>query len=803
MIQIDLNFKRKTKKKRKKSKDEKSALDELAFPSKAKSKSPTPIETVKIEQEDLEIENPQLTNLYESRMWPMISKILDNCRLSKEEEPEHYDFSRLDPPFRDINKHPLMLVARSGQETLLKHETTQKLLQLKWRYIPRFLYYSSLFIYFLYLIIFSIYSVDLSDYNKNFIPSNETIKSDSDAMPIGEDTFERMKRQLFSSAFELDSGFRDEDVSNLTHIVFYPSNKTSEVASLARAGTSSSTASTEDVSEDEFELPEDKYIPNNFGKNMFIPLLIFVLINFAQQLFKLFFISGFAFFTNFDDLLDILIGFLNIRMLFTPSYHTKSSYGSISILLSYIRFVFSLQKIPIFGIYVLAFRRTLQNSIKFFVIFLVLYVGFVMSFSMRSDFGFGFFDSVPTLIIQTLSSSMGDIKTDTVKFNHEQGAANGIIYSIFILIMSVIICNLFVGIAVGEINTVLDEAIIQQTSMRIVFVLKVQQTAKKLLKKFQCSKCANKLRSLFDIRYEVYEYEADYGFIHTFDKIVDLLTQMFSGQNIEIELVDPQKRLEETILDVGKSSSVDILNLKEALLYQISDVSTLTTHSQQKIDDCIAEMSRKTADNVEGGQDESNERMAALEDKLIKSQKQIFFHLMDFNRMATKKFESLKQSMSSLNKKSQSTLMMKQVELDKDIFNVQKNTINEFKSIHMFMQELRDHLYRIENKVDAHVKTVEIDKEQIKQQTEKLHEQSKYETESILRQELERKFSETGLNSLSNQLATSSINNNNNNNKTNEQSANVSLDGNNSSFDDFDKLKKTQFTYHSENKATE
>jgi hypothetical protein len=65
---------------------------------------------------------------------------------------------------------------------------------------------------------------------------------------------------------------------------------------------------------------------------------------------------------------------------------------------------------------------------------------------------------------------MGDYKTE--EFGVSQ-SINYVTYLLFIGIMSVIILNLLVGIAVGEIKTTLDEADIQQISMRIIFVLKV------------------------------------------------------------------------------------------------------------------------------------------------------------------------------------------------------------------------------------------------------------------------------------------------------------------------------------------
>lgn len=93
-------------------------------------------------------------------MWESYMQILDN---SFDEEESSYNFKVLDPPCKILKRHPLMLLARSGQETLLKHETTQKLLGLKWRFIPRFAFYSNLFFYLIFLTIFGLYSIELTD----------------------------------------------------------------------------------------------------------------------------------------------------------------------------------------------------------------------------------------------------------------------------------------------------------------------------------------------------------------------------------------------------------------------------------------------------------------------------------------------------------------------------------------------------------------------------------------------------------------------------------------------------------------
>ena len=110
-------------------------------------------------------ENPQLNMLFEKKCWDAVILVLDNCK-----SETSYDFAKLDPPFVDINKHPLMLVAQSGQETILKHATVQKLLELKWRFIPRLAFYANLVFYMCFLCLFAAFSIRLS---KHIIkPSN-------------------------------------------------------------------------------------------------------------------------------------------------------------------------------------------------------------------------------------------------------------------------------------------------------------------------------------------------------------------------------------------------------------------------------------------------------------------------------------------------------------------------------------------------------------------------------------------------------------------------------------------------------
>jgi hypothetical protein len=55
-------------------------------------------------------ESPQFNAMYEKKMWDLIKIILDNCQ-----NGDDFEFKILDPPIKDVNVHPLTLLAKSGQ----------------------------------------------------------------------------------------------------------------------------------------------------------------------------------------------------------------------------------------------------------------------------------------------------------------------------------------------------------------------------------------------------------------------------------------------------------------------------------------------------------------------------------------------------------------------------------------------------------------------------------------------------------------------------------------------------------------
>jgi ankyrin repeat protein len=534
-------------------------------------------------------ENPQLLALYENKMWDMIKIVLDNCKLSE----NNFEFSKIDPPYKKVAKHPLMLIARSGQESLLKHETVAILLKLKWRYLPRFFFYSNLIYYFFFLILFSIYSVSLSNIR---VTANPLEMNDTNHVENSTDIYETIN--LINSNFTLY-----------------------------------------DYDDERHELPQ--IMPEmSIDTRLEFVLLIILLISMVKKIVQMILVDGLSFIASIENWLELFTYVITYMTLLSRDLNSKLTYCSIAILSSFVVFSFLIQKLRVFGLYVLAFRRTLQNSAKFFPIFIMIYVGFNLSFRLRTHFGVSYYNTTGTAsVIKTLTMVIGELDSSQMGLE-ERSIINYIIYFLFISIMSVIILNLFVGIAVGEINTVLDEADIQQISMRIIFVLKVQQALRYFTKH-------PFLKKYIDLRFRKYNLENESKLFKTLIKTITFLRTKFSSIEPSIKLVDPTKRLEDSIMEVSKSTNDDLKMMKESFFKQLNDVESKLCNSQQRLEDCLLEMSRKTLNNFETTKEDSSNQIGSIESKLFGSQNQIKMQLADINRAMNMKFDSLKQSIAS------------------------------------------------------------------------------------------------------------------------------------------------------------
>ena len=102
-----------------------------------------------------------------------------------------------------------------------------------------------------------------------------------------------------------------------------------------------------------------------------------------------------------DNWLEIASLTCTFFSILSESFTLKTTYCSIGIMVSFLNFAFLIEKLDVFGLYVLAFRRTILNSSKFIPVFMLIYMGFVLSFRTRTaSHNLYFNDTTPNAMLK-------------------------------------------------------------------------------------------------------------------------------------------------------------------------------------------------------------------------------------------------------------------------------------------------------------------------------------------------------------------------------------------------------------------
>ena len=240
-------------------------------------------------------------------------------------------------------------------------------------------------------------------------------------------------------------------------------------------------------------------------------------------------------FKNLIELVDFLLCIVVIILDYTHSNsELKSALYSITIIFSYCIFVMRLDKFLGIGPYVDVFGKIIKKSAQLIIIMILFMIGFLLSFrnrstyylddgeTMNSDPMTSFNGTFEFTFFQMLTFVTGQIVTDNMGIDSLSGSnlVNYLIYGCFIFIMPILFFNTFTGIAINEIEKLLENSEAENVSTIIEYVFKLDQLFKKidcihiiikffnnLLKIFNyvCSWIFNKIKKIIHIKDNNYE----------------------------------------------------------------------------------------------------------------------------------------------------------------------------------------------------------------------------------------------------------------------------------------------------------
>ena len=157
--------------------------------------------------------------------------------------------------------------------------------------------------------------------------------------------------------------------------------------------------------------------------------------------------------------------------------------------------------------------------------------------------------------------------------------------------MCTILLNLFVGIAVDDIKTILDEADVQLVCMKIIFVLRVQTAVQPIRDRCCC------LSPVLNMYFKKYRQEDDNEFFRFSQLVYKRFTSVFSKEPA-INLLDPNKRLENTFTDASREMNDKIANFKSVFANQMESTESKLLNAQVRLQDSLNEFSTTTNNQI-------------------------------------------------------------------------------------------------------------------------------------------------------------------------------------------------------------
>lgn len=160
--------------------------------------------------------------------------------------------------------------------------------------------------------------------------------------------------------------------------------------------------------------------------------------------------------------------------------------------------VLFIRKLPRFGIYVVMFTDVLRTFTRFFPVFFLFIVAFALGFFCLFQNQVPF-RTIGASLIKTSVMMIGEFEFEQIFLSSQDIDAvktpndhklflyyPGISYTIFVfflILMSVIIMNLLVGLAVDDIKAVQEQAVLKRLAMQVELALDVERIVPEIIRR--------------------------------------------------------------------------------------------------------------------------------------------------------------------------------------------------------------------------------------------------------------------------------------------------------------------------------
>ncbi|KAL9979953.1 hypothetical protein ACROYT_G008476 [Oculina patagonica] len=223
-------------------------------------------------------------------------------------------------------------------------------------------------------------------------------------------------------------------------------------------------------------------------------IVIFICIHMIKELYQIS-IQKWRYFTHFTNYIEwscyitaffYVVPYLEGRNIFSESM-ALWPLATIVIFLSYTSLILFLRGFAHFGIYISMFIEVTKSLFKVLVIFIPMIFAFSLAFFLllkeQAVFNGVFWSFVKTFIMMIGEIDYGSIIVDAKDLYSEENGAplapipefSATIVCLFCVMVSVLLMNLLVGLAVGDIESIQRNANLRRLAMQVEFVTDIDQ----------------------------------------------------------------------------------------------------------------------------------------------------------------------------------------------------------------------------------------------------------------------------------------------------------------------------------------
>lgn len=152
---------------------------------------------------------------------------------------------------------------------------------------------------------------------------------------------------------------------------------------------------------------------------------------------------------------------------------------AVNLTLAWLNLLGDVRHMPYLGIYVIMFFDILKTFLRFAIVFLIFIVAFGLGFHLLL-INQTPFQSVHTSLLKTFVMMTGEFEYEGIFHTDGNGdlefpTLTFFFFLVFLVIMSIIVVNLLIGLAVDDIKSVQEQAILKRLAMQVELVLDAER----------------------------------------------------------------------------------------------------------------------------------------------------------------------------------------------------------------------------------------------------------------------------------------------------------------------------------------